>query len=276
MRLGVVDQQLPLPAIADAIVRASAASRWAAGGADMTADSELVHTAAQLLDARIGLKPDALVPAATRPRAPRCRRCQEHRPRAASSAPSPGDESLLDELLDRVTVQETAFFRHPEQFETLVRRVLPAIDGPLRAWSAACANGQEAYSLAMLVQRGRPIGIGARLGHQPRRAAIEPPPATTTIGRCAVFPPNVGASTSRSTGAGWQANQSLRDHGHRAAPQPARPDPAASSRMPGRDVSQRVDLLHQAPRRAVPRPTRRRDGPHGVPVRRRRPKRCGR
>ena len=51
--------------------------------------------------------------------------------------------------LDRVTVQETGFFRHPDQFAALAREVLPRLEGPVVVWSAGCANGQEAYSLAM-------------------------------------------------------------------------------------------------------------------------------
>ena len=60
-----------------------------------------------------------------------------------------GDPGAFQELLDRVTVQETGFFRHPDQFAALAREVLPALDGPVVVWSAGCANGQEAYSLAM-------------------------------------------------------------------------------------------------------------------------------
>ena len=60
-----------------------------------------------------------------------------------------GDPGAFQQLLDRVTVQETGFFRHPDQFAALAREVLPALDGPVVVWSAGCANGQEAYSLAM-------------------------------------------------------------------------------------------------------------------------------
>ena len=60
-----------------------------------------------------------------------------------------GDPGAFQEVLDRVTVQETGFFRHPDQFAALAREVLPALDGPVVVWSAGCANGQEAYSLAM-------------------------------------------------------------------------------------------------------------------------------
>ena len=58
----------------------------------------------------------------------------------------------LQGLLNRVTVQETAFFRHPEQFEVLARDVLPTLPQPVNIWSAGCANGQEPFSLAMLLE----------------------------------------------------------------------------------------------------------------------------
>jgi chemotaxis methyl-accepting protein methylase len=63
-----------------------------------------------------------------------------------------GDPVALQDLLNRVTVQETAFFRDPGQFAVLAGEVLPALraqGGPVQIWSAGCANGQEAYSLAM-------------------------------------------------------------------------------------------------------------------------------
>jgi chemotaxis methyl-accepting protein methylase len=73
---------------------------------------------------------------------------------AAGLARDPG---AFQELLDCVTVQESGFFRHPDQFAALRREVLPSLEGPVVAWSAGCANGQEAYSLAMeLAASGRP------------------------------------------------------------------------------------------------------------------------
>lgn len=62
------------------------------------------------------------------------------------------DRDALQGLMNLVTVQETAFFRHPEQFEVLANDVLPRLPRPVRIWSAACANGQEAYSLAMVLE----------------------------------------------------------------------------------------------------------------------------
>jgi chemotaxis methyl-accepting protein methylase len=60
-----------------------------------------------------------------------------------------GDPDAFQAVLDRVTVQESGFFRHPDQFAALGREVLPALEGPVVVWSAGCANGQEAYSLTM-------------------------------------------------------------------------------------------------------------------------------
>jgi chemotaxis protein methyltransferase CheR len=57
--------------------------------------------------------------------------------------------AVFQDLLNRVTVQETAFFRDPGQFQALIRHVLPGLRQPLVIWSAGCANGQEAYSLAI-------------------------------------------------------------------------------------------------------------------------------
>jgi chemotaxis protein methyltransferase CheR len=73
---------------------------------------------------------------------------------AASLAADPG---AFQRLLDCVTVQESGFFRQPDQFAALAAEVLPALEDPVVVWSAGCANGQEAYSLAMeLAASGHP------------------------------------------------------------------------------------------------------------------------
>jgi two-component system CheB/CheR fusion protein len=61
-------------------------------------------------------------------------------------------EFLFNELLIGVT----NFFRDPEAWEQLRTEVIPALlrglpeGGTLRAWSAGCSTGEEAYSLAMV------------------------------------------------------------------------------------------------------------------------------
>ena len=116
----------------------------------MNPSERTLEAAAALLDERIGLNSDR----SFRPRLTRAVR---------DAAQSLGldddqfhvglraDQTVIEALVGRVTVQETAFFRHPEQFDTIVGE-LCRDDRPFHAWSAACANGQEAYSLAMLVR----------------------------------------------------------------------------------------------------------------------------
>jgi chemotaxis protein methyltransferase CheR len=55
-----------------------------------------------------------------------------------------------------VVVSHSGFFRDPEQFEALEKRILPAMlehTGRLRVWSAGCANGLELWSLAVVLSR---------------------------------------------------------------------------------------------------------------------------
>lgn len=62
-------------------------------------------------------------------------------------------------LVDLVTTNKTDFFREPDHFEFLRTQVLPglladrqAMGGrPLKLWSAACSNGAEPYTLAMVL-----------------------------------------------------------------------------------------------------------------------------
>ncbi|WP_263784561.1 chemotaxis protein CheB [Salinibacter grassmerensis] len=67
----------------------------------------------------------------------------------------PGEaQALYEELL----ISVTRFFRTPDAFEALEETVIPSLfdekspDEEVRAWVAGCATGEEAYSLAMLLQ----------------------------------------------------------------------------------------------------------------------------
>ena len=62
----------------------------------------------------------------------------------------------LRQLINIITIDQTAFFRHQRQFEHMANIVLPQIAAhkatkKLRIWSAGCATGEEAYSIAMIV-----------------------------------------------------------------------------------------------------------------------------
>ncbi len=71
-----------------------------------------------------------------------------------------GDLAMLDGLTDAVCVGETYFFRHPEQFQFIMHELVPAWRSAparkIRAWSAGCADGVEAYSLAACLRASLP------------------------------------------------------------------------------------------------------------------------
>lgn len=112
-----------------------------------------LEQAARLLSRRVGLRSDPAI----RARLTRAVRDEAERRDldvASYVARLDTDGAALQDLLDRVTVQETSFFRDPGQFDALARDVLPTLAStgrPVRVWSAGCANGQEAYSLAMVL-----------------------------------------------------------------------------------------------------------------------------
>ena len=75
----------------------------------------------------------------------------------------------LDELYKDLLIGVTEFFRDPEAFETIGRDVLPGLIGEksreeLRVWVAGCATGEEAYSVAILVdEQVRAAGFAGRV-----------------------------------------------------------------------------------------------------------------
>ena len=107
------------------------------------------------------------------------------------------DGGELVHMINRITTNKTDFFREPKHFEYMESTVLPAIKAAgirrLRAWSAGCSTGAEAYTMAMVfddfaMRNGGPeYGIlatdldsdvleAARRGIYPR-ALLDPTPA---------------------------------------------------------------------------------------------------
>jgi chemotaxis protein methyltransferase CheR len=72
------------------------------------------------------------------------------------------DKTLEQAVVDAMTTNETLFFRDTVPFELFEQIMLPNLmfrrgpDRRLRIWSAACSTGQEAYSLAMILNDWAP------------------------------------------------------------------------------------------------------------------------
>lgn len=68
------------------------------------------------------------------------------------------DKQAFEQLISQLTVNETYFFREPEQIQLLVDVLMPQVlahkadSGPVRILSAGCSSGEEPYSLVMALQ----------------------------------------------------------------------------------------------------------------------------
>lgn len=73
---------------------------------------------------------------------------------AYAEAVSGADSEEAAQLLDHVAVQYSWLYRDPQQLELIgdILRERPAGSPPLEIWVPACANGEDAYSIAMLAQ----------------------------------------------------------------------------------------------------------------------------
>lgn len=67
----------------------------------------------------------------------------------------------LNEFINAITTNLTAFFREDHHFDFLMQVALPYfkhnnVDKKLRIWSAGCSTGQEPYSVAMSIENQLP------------------------------------------------------------------------------------------------------------------------
>jgi chemotaxis protein methyltransferase CheR len=176
--------------------------------------------------------------------------------------------SLLHErVVEAMTTNETSFFRDLHPFESLGTDVLPAVMQANRAsrviniWSAACASGQEPYSVAMMLHEQFPELESWSVG-------ILATDVSTSIlqraqsGRYGQIEMNRGLRPTcvkyfHRDGSHWQLDDSIRNasglehrlvndwpscrHGHRAAAQPVYFD-----RSQGRDPQADRNVLRPA------------------------------
>jgi len=74
---------------------------------------------------------------------------------------SPKSETLIRQVVEAMTTNESFFFRDDKPFQHFRNSALPRLlaarppTAPLRVWSAASSSGQEAYSIAMITAECR-------------------------------------------------------------------------------------------------------------------------
>ncbi|WP_163526233.1 CheR family methyltransferase [Halobacillus ihumii] len=100
--------------------------------------------------------------------------------------------NLFNELLDRITINVSEFYRNRQRWEVLENKVVPHLLNNrkhIKIWSAACSTGEEPYTLAIILSQYLPIDQikivatdidekaiqRARLGVYPERALREMP-----------------------------------------------------------------------------------------------------
>lgn len=69
------------------------------------------------------------------------------------------DAAQWQRFIDKITINVSEFFRNPEIFARLEKEVLPELlarHTNLKVWSAACADGPEPYSVAIILHEQAP------------------------------------------------------------------------------------------------------------------------
>ena len=102
------------------------------------------------------------------------------------------DRDLMNEFLDRMTINVSEFYRNGKRWEVLEKKIFPKLlqtNKRLKIWSAACSTGEEPYSLAMVLSQLMPLSQiqiiatdldenviqKAKLGLYPERSLAEVP-----------------------------------------------------------------------------------------------------
>lgn len=102
------------------------------------------------------------------------------------------DNSTLNELLDRITINVSEFYRNGSRWEVLEKKIIPNLlktNKNIKVWSAACSTGEEPYTIAMVLSKFIPLSqvsvfatdidenviARAKLGIYPERSLAEVP-----------------------------------------------------------------------------------------------------
>jgi chemotaxis protein methyltransferase CheR len=102
------------------------------------------------------------------------------------------NQDMMNEFLDRMTINVSEFYRNEKRWDVLEKKILPRLlkeKSSLKVWSAACATGEEPYTIAMVLSGILPLSAvkvqatdldqnviqKAKLGFYPERSLAEVP-----------------------------------------------------------------------------------------------------
>jgi len=102
------------------------------------------------------------------------------------------EPTVLNEFLDRMTINVSEFYRNYKRWEIFEKKILPRMlssSSSLKIWSAACSTGEEPYTIAMILSKYLPLSniaiyatdiddnvlVKAKRGVYPERSLIEVP-----------------------------------------------------------------------------------------------------
>lgn len=133
----------------------------------------------------------------------------------------PSSDALAGEIVELMTTNETLFFRDQKPFNHLRGTALPRLlasrqpGRSLRIWSAAASTGQEAYSIAMLLDEcraqlaGRPVEIvGTDIAREPLARARAGLYSQFEVQRG--LPVQMLVKHFRKEDSGWRISEALR------------------------------------------------------------------
>ena len=70
------------------------------------------------------------------------------------------DSQLMEEFLDRMTINVTEFYRNKSRWDIMESKIFPRLlseKKKLKIWSAASSTGEEPYTIAMILSRFLPL-----------------------------------------------------------------------------------------------------------------------
>jgi len=128
------------------------------------------------------------------------------------------DPALLQRFNAELPVGVSSFFRHPAQLRELRAQVLPFLQSfpVLKVWCAGCSSGEEAYSLAILLEEA---GLAARS----HIFATDFNPRQLEAARCGLYPASSWAQSARNyadSGGEQELARYLRPQGRLLQPAP--------------------------------------------------------